>query len=310
MYKKLCKTDQQRYYNNFANPDRTETQAGLTARLIFYTHQVEKGLSHQKIRPGFGKNAFENLAKIMPKIRNHEDPAYQSTLAAIRSYFDHHNKYDFDISDKEAILGKKIVQEVTGSKSKTGGRYQFSASDKLNNSQKTFVQLFENRASVREYSDAKVSRAKLHNAVKIASKTPSVCNRQSYRVTYIYDPKIIEKTLAVQGGFGGYELPPVLALITADIEWFINENERNQAYIDGGLFLMAFLLGLENESLAACTLNAMFWPKQDEKIREILNISPSQVMIAFVAIGNFRDINYAAKSFRYPKEHIIREIGK
>lgn len=42
-------------------------------------------------------------------------------------------------------------------------------------------------------------------------KTPSVCNRQAYRILLVQNPKLIEHALKLQGGWRGYDMPPLLA---------------------------------------------------------------------------------------------------
>src|SRR5690606_22323819 len=120
-----------------------------------------------------------------------------------------------------------------------------------------FRTLFLGRTSVREFSSMAVDPAVINEAVELALKAPSVCNRQSSRVLVIYDRSTIQKILALQGGFRGYETPNVLLVVTSDISIFVAPQERNQPYVDGGIFSMALLLALEFFSIAACPLNAM-----------------------------------------------------
>src|SRR5690606_33526909 len=106
-------------------------------------------------------------------------------------------------------------------------------------------------------------------------------------------------------GFHGYDTPPVLALVLTDTRSFRGPNERNNVYIDGGSFMMSFLLGLEYEGLAACPLNTMFSVKEEKKTRRILGLADNYNFISYVAIGNFREQNKVAKSFRFPVDDII-----
>ena len=62
------------------------------------------------------------------------------------------------------------------------------------------------------------------------------------------------KALKIQGGFLGYAMPPVLLLVTSDIRAFMNNGERNEPFVDGGLFSMSLLYALEAYGLAACPL--------------------------------------------------------
>lgn len=57
-----------------------------------------------------------------------------------------------------------------------------NSSAKADNLSKRFVQLTQNRYSVREYSDKPVSQELLDKVYEVSMKTPSVCNRQATRI--------------------------------------------------------------------------------------------------------------------------------
>lgn len=93
-----------------------------------------------------------------------------------------------------------------------------------------------------------------------------------------------------------------------DVRSFVSVEERNEPYIDGGLFTMAFLTALEYESLASCPLNTMMRKQQERDIRELLDIPNYEVLIAFIAIGNVPESIESPISFRYKPEAITREL--
>ncbi|MGH2182869.1 nitroreductase family protein, partial [Enterococcus faecalis] len=128
---------------------------------------------------------------------------------------------------------------------------------RLNRKEVDFKYLALNRYSIRDYDSSDVDLGMLNEAIEIALKSPSVCNRQSARVYVINDKKEIKELLNIQGGFNGYELPPCLILVTCDIQDFIDISERNQPYIDGGIFAMSLIYALEYQGFATCTLNTM-----------------------------------------------------
>ena len=160
---------------------------------------------------------------------------------------------------------------------------------------------------MREYSKKKVNPETIRNVIELCTKTPSVCNRQDVRVYSILNRNKIKEILNIQGGFGGYEMPPCLLMISSDTQSFVGENERNQGFIDGGLFAMSLLLSLEYYGLAACPLHAMLTPEDDHKIREILGITKPEYLIMFIAVGHFNDENKVAESSRYSSKQITRE---
>lgn len=300
--------DRKRFIKHYGYGGRSDSRINTEAHVIFHTHQIEKGLSHVDFRDGFGKEALRNLKVSLAKLRNHDSTVYVAALSAIKAYLDVHEGREYDISEHKAILGAELVAEASKCDSNVSGYSVIRKSSKLNNEKKNFKELFENRYTVREFSDEPVDVTKIYKAIDISTKTPTVCNRQSFRVVVIKDKEKIKQLLQIQNGFRGYACPPILALVLTDAQAFRAVTERNNQYIDGGSFMMSFLLGLEYVGLAACPLNTMFSIKGEEETRKILGITDNYNFISYVAIGNFMDKNKVAKSFRFPAKEIIVEI--
>lgn len=305
---KAYRYDRRRFMNYSGYGGRSGSQDSTEAHVIFYTHQIEKGLSHVEFRDGFGKQALKNLRLSMSRLTNHESTVYIAALSAIKAYLEVHDSRQYDTSEIKAILGESLTSEASKCSSRMSGYHIIHKSSKLDNKNKNFKELFENRYTVREFSDEPVDIAKIYEAVAIATKTPSVCNRQSFRIVVIKDREIIKQLLQIQNGFRGYSFPPVMALVLTDAQSFRDVSERNYQYIDGGSFMMSFLLGLEYAGLAACPLNTMFSITEEKRTRKILNLTDNYNFISFVAIGNFMDQNKVANSFRFPADEIIIEV--
>lgn len=171
-----------------------------------------------------------------------------------------------------------------------------------------FIQRAQNRYSVREYASKPVSQDLLDKVYEVSMKTPSVCNRQATRVYQITDPEKIATALKIQGGFNGYGMPPVLLLITSDIRAFMNNNERNEPFVDGGLFSMSLLYALEAYGLAACPLNAMFSLSQDRRTRALLNIPDYELPVMYIAVGNFPESVPVCRSTRRDPKAIVAKL--
>lgn len=142
----------------------------------------------------------------------------------------------------------------------------FSPESKAHNSSLTFCELSENRHSVREYSSQPVTYDELLKAIKIAMRTPSVCNRQPTRIHVILDKDLIKRLFSVQGGFNGYPLPLLLFCWLRQItEYFCSAGKKWRVHW-WGLIRMSLLLALEEENFAACPLNTMM--RRGQKLRQ------------------------------------------
>ena len=294
----------------------------LRGTMVYYIHRIEKGLSHRRFRAGFGRSAFGELRSVMDEWRERDYPVDDVTYIAarqvVRAYVRKHRALEKPIpefvgvwfADEVASVDIESVEQAEKADvAGNAGVKTVRAADKRDNASLDYAALFAGRSSVREYAETPVDMGTVRKAVSMSMKTPSVCNRQAYRVLLISNPKFIEQALALQGGWRGYDAPPVLALISVDVRGFVSVVERNEPYIDGGLFAMAFLTALECESLAACPLNTMMREKQEHEIRKLLGVPDYETLIAFVAIGNFPESIESPVSFRYDASVITRELN-
>lgn len=306
----LTVAEKHRYLRFYGLPGRND-EVQLGAKIMLYTHEVQKGLSHTDFRPGFGRKAIHNLstALILWNQNNYsqDNMNYKAGLATLCAYKKKHESIGASLPSfylKEAGSLESLFPKSAGTEIIT-----VEANDKTDNSTKTFVELFENRHSVREYADTPVDTSRLYEAVTIAMKTPSMCNRQPYRLIVITNPEIIKKALSLQGGLRGYALPPVLLAVVSDIRGYLFPSDSDAGYIDGGLFSMSLLLALENESLAACPLSTCLPKKRLKELRSAIHVRDTENLIMLISVGNFTDYTYSPKSERYESNDIVREIS-
>lgn len=57
-----------RFRRNYARRGSTR-KSHLETRIVFFTHQIEKGLSHTDFRYGFGKKVLAQMAPLMETLR-------------------------------------------------------------------------------------------------------------------------------------------------------------------------------------------------------------------------------------------------
>lgn len=306
---KQYKWDQKKYYANFSNITASDEDQ-VIAKITFHAHQIEKGLSHKNFRFGFGERPLTELSQLLSKYIKEgfskENKAYINALSCLKAYAEKHEELGHQLPDYYTNNFKFIKNEIMNCESKIGGYEVVNISQKAKNSSKNYKELFENRFAIREYSNIPIDIDKIKEVIAISMKTPSVCNRQSSRIRVITDEKLIGQALKIQGGFNGYSLPPCLLLITTDTNAFIEAKERNQIYIDGGLFSMSILNGLEYVGLAACPLHTMFSIKDELNTRKVLNVPENENLIMYIAVGNFDQENLYCKSFRNDSSNITK----
>lgn len=294
-----------KFYRSKSRPAINEMQ--LRARLTYYVHKIEKGLSYVDIKPGFGKVPLKQLAETMRAYNNEQydkkDKAYLNALSAIREYVTVHPSNSADVQYVKNIF-LDIYGEAIESTSNLAGALRVLRESKLENGTKNFAELFIQRCSVRDYDSTPVDVSLIKDAIDIAAKTPSACNRQPCHVYCITDKEVIRKAQVIQISMASYETPPMLLLITSSYSSYLNLTERREPFIDGGMFAMSLLLALEYKQLATCLFNAMFNIDQEKAMRDLIGFQKSEVPIVLIAVGNFKATSKVPKSFRYSIDEI------
>ena len=287
-----------RFKQNAFGLNSNNDRDNLEARMTFFYHAIEKGLSNPHFREGFGKKAinslFVALREFDSKSYSRESLRYLTALSVLREYCNiHANRPD---------ITEKIYDELNAFSvpdKSYGGVVHYKKEDFIKNIKGDFLSIVQNRKSVRDYSDEKVDLNIVLEAIEIALKSPSVCNRQSWIVHLITSAIKIEKILEIQGGLtGNGENLANLILITVNNKCFLNAKERNQGYIDGGIFGMSLIYALTYKGLATCALNANLDMKREAILREFLNIGSKESLIMFISLGYYPSEFACPKSYR------------
>lgn len=307
----LAIKDQKKYTFSQARGNAETKLSGARARMMFHAHAIEKGLSHSNIRLGFGKIAIPGLAREMNNwILNggtEEDAFFKSACSTMKCYFRRHEELNFDTSEYKKLFNEPVMNLIWMAEDKFGGVLKAVDSREIHvdTPPKSFIDVIYGRRSVREFTEENVSDDEIKSAVQIAMQAPSVCNRQSARVHLIRNPDQIEAALKLQGGFNGYKAPPCLLLVTSNMSAFLFPTERNQAFIDGGLFMMNLLLGLEQVGLGSCCLNTAMGTAKETGVRELLGLPENEALIAFIAVGHHAADILTPRSLRIPVDEVL-----
>ena len=163
----------------------------------------------------------------------------------------------------------------------------------------TYADVVLSRHSIRQFSQSEICIEDVQKAVRLAMKAPSACNRQSCRV-YLYTDK--EKNLAlgnlIAGNTGFKEIVPNYLVVTSAQSSFYDSFERNQVYVDGGIFTMALIEALHYYGIGSCVLQNGEFRSRNKQFKNICgNIPEDEKIILFIAIG------YYPEQFTYAVSH-------
>lgn len=308
------KADEDRYRaHSYGGAYQDYTEPQLIGHMMLVAHSLEKGLSSDVFELGHGFSKLVELADMVDMYAKRQydtkNAAYINALSTLESHVVLYRgtEYEGTIYDMFANIHANL-RALTPNNKKIAGIKKVSRRSKQRNDTKNFEELVQGRSSARAFSEDPINKDDLKDAIRLAQRSPSACNRQAIKVYEMHDPEIIKEVMFIQEGFSYQSPPPCLTLIVADDHNFSGAGERNQGYIDGGLFAMTFMYALEYKKLAACPLHASFTHDKEQLFRKLLNIPDNEKLIVFIAIGQFKDEYAVAKSYRYPVEYVSKEV--
>jgi len=282
----------------------------IEALIILKYHALEKGLIRDGIRFQFGKQNVVELSRLLKRkdvIENRHQTQIAAAYLAICGYYEKHLEHDIDISDYYSRGDYEQFKEYAGSNLFSVKMHQFATY--FENSDKNFYSFSNSRSSVRDFTGEKVSFETIQKIIGLAKNAPSVCNRQSVKVYYVDEKNIIDSIFTIQEGMKGFsDKVSQLLVVVSDRNYFYSVGERNQFYIDGGIFLMNLLYALHYYKVGACPAHWGLNIDSDEKVKKILNMSDSEKVICLVAIGTPRDEFKTALSLRRSNDEILKLV--
>lgn len=301
--------DYQKYLKNSASL-RLDNKEKLESYIIKEYHAIEKGLALREPRKGFGISRVNKMIDLIYQYINEygKDNTTNISISALREYIQYSE--GFENPDYARLKAKidTLLAHYGPIELLNGGTKPISKSDILKAvEQSNFDNFINSRFSIRTFSPEPVSRTLLQDAVRLALTTPSVCNRQAWRVFAVDDsnPELREKLLKIQNGNAGFrDQIKVVLVVTGKISSFF-DYERNQVFIDGGMFAMSLVLALHSKGLATCCLNMSLTAEREKIFSKTLGVNDEYVPIMYNAVGHMRDNFKVAQSSRKSVDEIL-----
>lgn len=271
-------------YSGAFSRDSREKQR---AYVIMLYHIIEKGLTMPNRRLGFGKDVVRRLmAEITIFEKGYGDDAQViHAIGVLKEYWELHIKSGaIDSSetfwhDLDLFLSQYPIVPCAR-------QLHFNRGDFYNEKNSPFPSFAFARHTIRSYSGKPLDLELLRKSVEIAISTPTACNRQHCRVYCVSNKTLIADILKIQGGSRGFgHLADKLLIVTANLEDLHDIRERNDLFVNGGMFLMNLCYSLFYHEIAHCILNWSRTPEEDVQFREIVGIQNPDTVIAVLSCG-------------------------
>jgi len=285
----LCPIDKQLHYD-----------------ILLLAHTVEKGLSVSNPRTKFGVEKITQLLSFLEKYK----PEYglfpmEKSYGCLKAYVNWHNSINFDLGvfgDAVQVYLDRCVE--LNLEPKGGVKLIGNADNKIN---MEYELALNGRFSCRRFEPRKVSPEIIERIGRVASRTPSQCNRQSSRIHFYNKPDDIDRLLRLQGGAEGFRKSVHnLFVITSEMSAWSGVKARSQSYVDGALTSMQVLNACQSLGLGACPLNLAVTNHRESLICKAGEISKGERLIMMIAFGfpEERDLS-VARSERMQVDEIL-----
>jgi nitroreductase len=273
-------------------------------------HRLEKGLALRDSRPGFGQKPIQDLIYTLTHYRDryasrHASQVAVNTLASYQRQQSDEHKSPAIATFLEAWQRPAAPKNVCEGGVKNTSRAEIHAAAKQD-----LQDFFASRYSVRDFSDEPVDVALIREAVRMAQKTPSVCNRQAFHAHVLTQTDHIQQALAYQNGNRGFNRQvDKLLIVTTDLRAFVSAGERNQCWIDGGMFAMSLVYALHSLGLGTCCLNWSVNWFTDKGLRKVVPLADHEAVIMMIAVGHLPEVFRVTHSPRLPLEATMTVHG-
>ena len=306
-YGRVTFFDYKRYLVQAVNLNNTDS---LEGKIVKKTHSLEKRLSFENPDSSYGKSKVFQLIDLLRKYevkegKNNiiEDWSVSVICQMIENYFNDEEKYLFENKTKNIAAFHKLNSDKS-----IGGYFTVKKKSITDTEFSSFKDLAFSRHSIRSFIGP-VPDYYIEQAAKVALKSPSNCNLQPIKIYKINNKDKLNKILQLQRGNKGFtsEIHQLIVFV-ANLSNYSGFRERNQCYIDTGIFSVTFAYALHDLGYGSCMLNWASTINEDISINRILNLPKYHIVTLTMATGDMADNLKIPRSLRRKPKEIIYTV--
>ena len=283
--------------------DIFKKQAELQIRI----HALEKGMSIGHVRVGFGKekafSIIEDLEDLLKK--GGAKPFVVESVSVLQKYIEFNGNMGADMVDVGTALNR-LCSLYNIKINDVGGIYNLNLKDILGKIQCSFDLFSQSRFSIRDFGNSPLDIEKVCAALKLCERTPSACNRQSWRVHIYTENNLVAKMFELQGGSKGFNKQMQCAILVCGDLRNYGFYEQNLPFVDGGLYAMNLLYSLHYYGLATIPLTMGHKWRITKKIKQEMRLPSHEVPVLLIGVGTFKDDYKVAVSHRYMYKDYVK----
>lgn len=296
----------QKYLNSIRNKKDI-----IELRMLLYSHSLEKGMCLKHVKKAYGLKKAELLISSINQYcidgNSMKKYVFIESMSALLEYIRYQKLEGVDVSSIEDAYNKIIDKYKLDLKcfENNFGTLELTKEDLLEGTKCEFEKLVKSRHSIRNFKEENISKDEISYALEMASLYPSACNRQTIKVYYSSfneKNKIISDVIPGNSGFQN-DIHNYL-IITSKINLF-EAREMYQWYVNGGIYISYLVLSLHSIGIGSCIFQWSKMNRKEKKLRELVNISCEEEIIAIIGIGYYQDNNKCAHAMRKSIDEIL-----
>lgn len=282
------------------NSKFSQTPEKIKTEILITLHALEKGMSIGNGRIGFGKEKCKNLISLLNLFLTAGGDAdfVKKSVSMINGYIAFNKSAGADMMEIEKLLSEFCKEFKIEDRDVENGIINMQIERDVK--ELPFDRFSSTRFSVRDLSNKRIDIEIIKKALVLAERTPSACNRQSWRVHVYTDERLKNNVFKLQGGAKGfYEKLQSAIIICADIRRY-GINELNLPFVDGGLYGMNLLYALHYYGLATIPLTMGHKQGTLRILKKELSLPANEIPVLLVGVGSYCDTYKVARSERLP----------
>lgn len=308
--KKEYKKDSKEFTSNYIENNNSINQVEYSIMLV--VHSLEKGFCHETMRL-FGETKIIDL---VDKLKKYEiyDKDYKSTAAKmgismLKKWLLTCENNDWSKNDAYYMAKDFIDHIEVYSSNLEVGAHECTRESMEDFLDFNYLEAISTRHSCRNYQSKDIEDDDLEYCIKAAIASPSACNRQMVKIYSIKDFDKKKELSKLIMGLSGFDMATVnFFIVTFDISAFSFYGERNQGYLNAGLFSMNFVNALHFRGIGSCFLQWGNSNSDEINIKKILGIPKNERIAIVIGAGYYPENYLVANSVRKSIDEIYHEL--
>ncbi len=301
---KFCRTEYKYLVKNLGTERTFQSRDKLRYSLLLQCHIIEKGLSLDDVRLGFGVPKIIRLLNDLKEYdrRYKDQEMLVFVLSIVEQYIEFHKsnnaEVDFNIMRLYGQLNGKMDSNSRQSFQRYLGGIETKSSKELFG-EFPYQEFAKSRHSIRTFTGEPVAKEIICKALEIAETTPSACNRQPWDIYVKTGKNNVMKILELQTGARQFKDKVSAIIIIASTANAFSITEGHQPYLNGGLYAMNLMYAFHSLGVGTIPLNLGIDNKRLAKIKAEAGITDASLPVLLLAIGHTPDTLKVACSKRF-----------